>query len=44
VRKGWRGHPRVERRSAPAGCPACRCHDDASCLLRCLPGPCGFRI
>jgi hypothetical protein len=29
------GPPRVERRSAPAGCPACRCRDDASCLLRC---------
>jgi len=42
VRKGWPGHPRVERRSAPAGCPACRCRDDASCLLRCQQGPGGF--
>lgn len=44
VRKGWPGHPRVEERSAPAGCPACRCRDDASCLLRCLPGPGGFEL
>lgn len=29
------GHPRVQRRSAPAGYPACRGRDDASCLLRC---------
>jgi len=35
-------HPRVEQRSAPAGCPACRCRDDASCLLRCQQGPGGF--
>ncbi len=42
VRKGWPGHPRVERRSAPASCPACRCRDDASCLLRCQQGPGGF--
>jgi len=42
VRKGWPGHPRVEQRSAPAGCPACRCRDDASCLLRCQQGPGGF--
>ena len=44
VRKGWPGHPRVERRSAPAGCPACRCRDDASCLLRCQQGPGGFEL
>ncbi|SPO60312.1 protein of unknown function [Pseudomonas inefficax] len=44
VRKGWPGHPRVEQRSAPAGCPACRCRDDASCLLRCQQGPGGFEL
>lgn len=44
VRKGWPGHPRVERRSAPAGYPACRCRDDASCLLRCQQGPGGFEL
>lgn len=27
------GHPRVWRRSAPAGCPACRGRDDASCVV-----------
>ena len=39
MRKGWPGHPRVEQRSAPAGYPACRCRDDASCLLRCQEAP-----
>ena len=37
-------HPRVERRSAPAGCPACRCRDDASCFAAVPTRPRRLRI